>query len=428
MAVVTRRYNYRAYLDAGTRQRARKTIGCARVARNKYVEDRERIYRLGLHKLVSPNDSFKAATSALKRQPGYEWMAEVSAVAVQQAVRDAQTAYKNYFESRNGSRKGARVGKPTYKKRAARQSIRFTKTGQKHFQVLPTPGSRWGKVDIPKLGVIRFRKSRDLPSAPSSVTVIMHADGTWEVSFVVKTVVADPATAVTAVERVAALDLGLTTLAAGVTVDTATGEAERWAVENPRFLKGQLRKLRRHQKALSRSQRNSKNRAKQRVRVAKAHAKVAARRDAHHRQVAHQIVTTHDAIAIEDLSVKGMGRTRLAKSVHDTGLTTLTGYIEMFAETQGKQVVRIGRWEPTTQTCSVCGAPGGKKPLSVRAWQCDPTKGCGTHLHRDFNAAVNILVAAGLAETLNACGGDVRRMLACADPDETGTRRTDLVA
>ena len=84
----------------------------------------------------------------------------------------------------------------------------------------------------------------------------------------------------------------------------------------------------------------------------------------------------------------------------------------------------IGRWEPTTQTCSVCGTPGGKKPLSVRVWTCE---GCNTVLDRDYNAAVNILVAGGLSETLNACGPDVRRLLAGAVGDEAGTHRTTTV-
>ena len=109
----------------------------------------------------------------------------------------------------------------------------------------------------------------------------------------------------------------------------------------------------------------------------------------------------------------GWGRTRLAKSVADASIGTLYLLIRDKAETQGRTVATAGRWEPTTQTCSVCGAPGGRKPLSVRVWQCGE---CRTVLDRDYNAGVNIIVAAGLAETLNAGGGSVRRRLAVADP------------
>ena len=100
---------------------------------------------------------------------------------------------------------------------------------------------------------------------------------------------------------------------------------------------------------------------------------------------------------------------------------TLTRLIGEKATAHGRTVVWISQWEPTSQVCSVCGTHDGPKPLHVRTWACTA---CGTVLDRDYNAAVNIMVAAGLAETLNACGGDVRRTLACADPGEAGTHRT----
>ena len=100
-------------------------------------------------------------------------------------------------------------------------------------------------------------------------------------------------------------------------------------------------------------------------------------------------------------------------------------FLARLMEKAGDRVVPIGQWEPTTQTCSVCGTSGGKKPLSVRVWRC---QGCGARLDRDYNAAVNILVAAGLAETINACGPGVRHTLACAVGDEAGTRRSGAAA
>jgi hypothetical protein len=88
----------------------------------------------------------------------------------------------------------------------------------------------------------------------------------------------------------------------------------------------------------------------------------------------------------------------------------------------GRTVVVIDRFAPTSQVCSVCGVKDGPKSLQVREWDCTA---CGSHLDRDYNAAVNIMVAAGLAETLNACGGNVRLALASAIPSEAGTHRTD---
>jgi putative transposase len=123
--------------------------------------------------------------------------------------------------------------------------------------------------------------------------------------------------------------------------------------------------------------------------------------------------------------VKGLARTRLAKSVHDAGWGILFRLVHEKTAEYGREVYVVSQWEPTSQVCSVCGTLDGKKPLSVREWTCS---GCGTRLDRDYNAAVNIVVAAGLAETLNACGGDVRLRLSEADTCEAGTRRTDLVA
>ena len=116
----------------------------------------------------------------------------------------------------------------------------------------------------------------------------------------------------------------------------------------------------------------------------------------------------------------GLGRTRLAKSVHDAGWATFVRLLEEKAAQHGRRVVKIGRWEPTSQICSACGHRDGPKPLGIRAWAC---QACGVVHDRDVNAARNILVAAGLAETQNACGGSVSPGQPLADASEAGTRR-----
>ncbi|HET7246567.1 MAG TPA: RNA-guided endonuclease TnpB family protein, partial [Streptosporangiaceae bacterium] len=124
----------------------------------------------------------------------------------------------------------------------------------------------------------------------------------------------------------------------------------------------------------------------------------------------------NQAVAVEDLAVKGLGRTRLAKSVHDAGWSSFVAMLEYKARLYGRQFHRIGRFEPTSQTCSGCGVKDGPKPLHVRAWQC---RACGAWLDRDINAAVNVAKAAGLAVT--ACGAQVRPGLALAQRGEAGT-------
>ena len=120
-----------------------------------------------------------------------------------------------------------------------------------------------------------------------------------------------------------------------------------------------------------------------------------------------RLIRENQAVAVEDLAVAGLARTQLAKSVHDVAWALFVRLLVEKAAQHGRQVVKIGRWVPTSQVCSACGANEGPKPLGVRTWTCSA---CGTAHGRDTNAALNILdiaVAAGLAETQNACGADV---------------------
>jgi IS605 OrfB family transposase len=140
-------------------------------------------------------------------------------------------------------------------------------------------------------------------------------------------------------------------------------------------------------------------------------------------KLALRLVRENQAVAVEDLAVAGLARTRLGKSVHDAGWATFTRLLHQKAAQHGRRVVKVGRWAPTSQTCSACGHRDGPKPLGVRAWTCQV---CGTQHDRDINAARNILsilVAAGPAETQNACGAGVRPSAMAAVGGEAGTHR-----
>ena len=254
-----------------------------------------------------------------------------------------------------------------------------------------------------------MRWSRELPSAPSSVTVIREPDSRYYASFVVER---DP-TPLPPVSRTAGIDLGLVAFA---TIAASDGTIETLA--NPRHLRAAQRRLIRAQRNLSRKQKGSKNRTKARLRVAVAHRRVRDQRADHHHKLALRLIRENQTIAVEDLAVAGLARTRLAKSVHDAGWATFLGLLEAKAAQHDRQVVKVGRWVPTSQTCSACGYRDGPKRLSVRVWACPA---CGTVHDRDVNAARNILVAAGLAETLTACGGHVRPGVTLAVASEAGT-------
>jgi putative transposase len=127
------------------------------------------------------------------------------------------------------------------------------------------------------------------------------------------------------------------------------------------------------------------------------------RRREFHRQLSAALIRDNQAVAVEDLAVNGLARTRLAKSVHDAGWSAFTAMLEYKARLYGREFRRTGRFEPTSQVCSACGIKDGPKPLHIRTWQC---QACGTWLDRDINAAVNVAKAAGLAMT--ACRAQVR--------------------
>src|SRR5690606_36194804 len=145
------------------------------------------------------------------------------------------------------------------------------------------------------------------------------------------------------------------------------------------------KRLKKARRALSRKEKGSSNRSKAGLKVARAHARVAdARREFHHR-LSTKLIRENQAVAVEDLAVKGLARTRLAKSVHDGGWSALVSRLEYKAARYGRTFVKIGRFEPTSQVCSRCGVKDGPKPLHVCVWTCGA---CGAVLDRDVNAAV----------------------------------------
>jgi len=200
------------------------------------------------------------------------------------------------------------------------------------------------------------------------------------------------------------VDLGLKDFAV-----LSTGER----IQSPKFFRKQQRKLRKAQRAFSRTKKGSKRRAKAKIRQARVHAQTARRRSDFLHKITTNLVRKYDAVSIEDLSVKGLARTKLAKSIHDASLGEFRRQLEYKALWHRKHVPIIDRFFPSSKTCHVCGAINGALTLLDRDWTCP---GCGSVLDRDLNASLNIraeglkliTVAVGHPETLNARGADVR--------------------
>jgi IS605 OrfB family transposase len=392
------RYSYRMYPAPGEREALARAFGCARVVFNDALATRRAAHGNGEPHITDAQMSARLTESKLT--PERAWLGGVSSVVLQQALADLNQAYRNFFDSVTGKRKGPRVALPRFRSRKDhRQSIRFTANAR--FKVLGN-----GRPRLPKIGDVEVRWSRQLPSAPSSVTVIKDAAGRYFASFVVEAAPGPlPET-----DSEAGIDLGLAHFAI---LDDGT------KVTAPKFLRRAEKKLKKAQKDLSRKERGSKHSDKARMKVARMHARVAdARRDFHHK-LSTKVIRENQAITVEDLAVRGLARTRLAKSVHDAGWSSFVGMLEYKAKLYGRQFRKAGRFEPTSQVCSACGLKDGPKPLAVREWTCME---CGTVHDRDVNAARNI-AALGRREAENARGGQVRPAATLAQACEAGSRR-----
>ncbi|WP_214558940.1 RNA-guided endonuclease TnpB family protein, partial [Planktothrix agardhii] len=176
-------------------------------------------------------------------------------------------------------------------------------------------------------------------------------------------------------------------------------------VKSPKPLKKQLKRLRRLQQNLSRKQNGSKRREVARKKLAKLHAKISDTRNDFLHKLSTKIIRENQTIVLEDLNVSGMIKNRkLSRAISDLGWRSFRTMLEAKSVMYGRDFRVIDRWTPTSQTCSCCGFRGGKKELNVREWIC---LNCGISHDRDINAAVNILVAGGLSETLNGRGEKV---------------------
>nr|WP_239542655.1 transposase [Micromonospora terminaliae] len=395
-AFVQLRYQFRVYPTPGQQIELARAFGCARVVFNDGLRARQEAREQGLP-YVSDAELSKRVITQAKATPERAWLGEVSAVVLQQALADLNTAYRNFFASITGKRKGRKMAPPRFRSRKDnRQAIRFTKNSR--FKVLDN-----GRLRLPKIGDVTVRWSRSLPSDPSSVTIIRDAAGRHFASFVVQT--GDEL--LPELDSEVGIDLGLTHFAV---------LSDGTKVAAPKFLRRAARKLKRLQQDLSRKQRGSSNRKKAVVKVARAHVRVAdTRRDWQHK-LSTAIIRENQAVYVEDLCVAGLARTRLAKSVHDAGWASFTAMLEYKAARHGRTFGRVNRFFPSTRMCSQCGRINDKMALNVRAWDCP----CGAAHDRDANAAINVL-AAGQAESRNDRGAQVRPGLLPAPRGEAVT-------
>jgi putative transposase len=379
-------YRYRLDPTAEQEMQFRRFAGARRFVWN-WALSRTREHFQQTGKTLSYNN-LAAELTTLKRQPGMEWLREMPAQSLQQALRDLQSAYQQFFRRIRNREKN--TGFPKFKSR---------KTDPPRFRMPQDVRLDGSFVSVPKVGLVKLVLHRPLEGVTKSATFKREACGHWYVSLVTEQQAA-PKIARPMHTHIG-LDLGVRSL-----VVLSSGEV----IENPRWYRTQSRKLRRAQQALSRKVNGSRHRAKVRLLVARLHQKIRNQRADFLHKLSTELTRHNDLVSIEDLNVRGLAKTKLAKSVLDGGWGIFRAVLAYKAERQDKHLVTIGRFFPSSKRCSACGRVNADLTLADREWLCS----CGAHHDRDLNAAQNIdreglrlfeqNVAAGNAETQNACG------------------------
>ncbi|WP_156249718.1 RNA-guided endonuclease InsQ/TnpB family protein [Lentzea aerocolonigenes] len=372
---VRRAFKFRFYPSEAQTVELSRTFGCVRKVYNLALQARSEAWTQRRERVGY--EATSALLSVWKRTEELAFLAEVSAVPLQQALRHLQTAFGSFWARR------ARF--PRFKSRKrSRASAEYTRSA-----------FRWrdGALTLAKMAEpLDIRWSQPLPEGvvPSTVTVSRDAAGRWFVSLLCE----DPSVRpLPATDAVVGIDVGLDHL-----LVLSTGEK----ISNPRHERRDRTALAKAQRSLCRKQKGSNNRAKARIKVARVHARIADRRTDFLHKVTTRLVRETQTLVIEDLAVSNMvGNHRLARAINDAGWRQFRQQLQYKADWYGREVIVVDRWFPSSKLCSVCGALAAAMPLHVRTWTC----GCGATHDRDVNAARNIL-AAGLAVTV--CGAGVR--------------------
>jgi putative transposase len=391
---VRRAFRYRLRPTAAQRTALARAAGARRFAYNWAL--RRWLDHYGETGRTISRSDLSAQLTALKREPGHEWLREVDSQLLQQALVDLRRAFDAFF--------GRRAGFPRF---ASRKAVRQS------FRIPQRVRLRGSTLYVPKVGEISLRLSRPLVGRAKGATFVRDADGYWYVSIVAETEV--PAPPLSEPKRPVGIDMGVADL-------VVTSDGQRTPA--PRYDKREARRLRRRRRALSRKERGSGRWYRELAGLATLERKVARRRRDSLHKLSAWLVREYDLICIEDLGVTGLARTKLARALHDASLGELRRQLQYKSQLASQACVVVDRFFPSSKRCSVCGQINESLRPRVRRWRCE----CGAIHDRDINAALNLLeagltevVAVGRTDTENARRARVSLPLGAVN-GEAGTR------
>lgn len=392
---------YKTEIDPNNVQRTLllKHAGTARYAYNWGLIEKKKAFKTK-HKIPNAIELHRRL-NALK-PTDFPWMYEVSKCSPQEALRNLDRAFDNFFRRCKAKKQGKHKGKTGFPR------FKSKKKSIGSFRLTGTIKVYRNSIQLPRLGILSLKETDYIPQDAKimSATISEHA-GRWFVSIQVEETIADPKAKP---ESIVGIDLGIKTLA---TCSDGT------VFENPKTLRKNMKKIKRLSRSLHRKQKVSKNRKKAARRLAKLHYRIGnIRKDTIHK-ITTQLAKTKSVIGIEDLNVSGMMKNHcIAQAISDLGLYEFRRQLKYKGELYGCKIVLVDRFFPSSKMCSICGCLNNNLELSDRFWTCD----CGAKHDRDMNAAMNIKdytekaltlarvkeqAVASSAKALNAYGEDL---------------------
>ena len=366
-------YKFKMKPTASQEEYFAKCFGCARFVYNHALKA-----KTGAYSSEKKNLSFFdlcADIRELQRQPEYGWLNDVPALTLNYSLLNLDSAYKRFFKTKGGF--------PHFKsKKRSRDAVKFDPSSVKYdFEKF--------RVRIPKLGWVKICQNRHFDPAAvkaQATTVFRDACGDYWCCVPVEDGVLPEPKAKVREETAVSYDVGVKVFAAG---------SDGTVIENPRFSETEEARIAKMQRGLARKHKGgkddppSKRYIRYRTKLARVHRHIENRRTDFLQKTTTEILRRYDTVCLEDLNVKGMMRNHsLAGAIGSVAWSRFNSMLGYKAERYGKNILRIGRFDASSQTCSACGYRNAAvKDLTVREWTCPQ---CGAHHDRDINAAVNI--------------------------------------